>query len=110
VRLERQFDAVVALFHVMSYQLLEPGVAAVLDTAAFRMAGELFLFDVWHGPAVFVSEATRPRENLLPMAASALFATLVPELRVHDKVVVVNYDFTCFDSESGDQLNFSNNI
>src|SRR5262249_37637094 len=48
VRLKRQFDAVIALFHVMSYQVLDSDVAAVLDTAAYHLApGGLFLFDVW---------------------------------------------------------------
>jgi SAM-dependent methyltransferase len=106
-RLERQFGAVVALFHVMSYQVLDSDVSAVLDTAVCHLApGGLFLFDVWHGPAV-LSQRPSVREKIAINGSLRVIRKATPELRVHDKVVVVNYDFTCVDSESGHQLNFS---
>jgi SAM-dependent methyltransferase len=107
VRLERKFDAVVALFHVMSYQILDSDVAAVLNTAACHIApGGLFLFDVWHGPAVLFQRPSA-REKIAVDGSLRVVRKAMPELRMQDKVVVVNYDFTCFDSESGDQLAFS---
>ena len=78
VRLGRRFDAVISLFHVMSYQILDSEVAAVLDTAACHLApGGLLLFDVWHGPAVlFQGPASAARS--LSMAVSELFAKPPP--------------------------------
>jgi SAM-dependent methyltransferase len=107
VRLHRQFDAVVALFHVMSYQVSDTDVAAALDTAADHLApGGLFLFDVWHGPAVLFQ---RPSVREKSAVAGNLRVTrkATPELRMQDKVVIVNYDFTCVNSEAGRKLAFS---
>ncbi len=59
-----KFDAVISLFHVMSYQI---GNRDILD--AFSAAknclrrGGLFLFDVWYGPGVLSDKpAVRVRE------------------------------------------------
>jgi SAM-dependent methyltransferase len=53
LNLSETFDAVVALFHVMSYQTTDASVEAIVDTAARHLdTGGLFLFDYWHGPAV----------------------------------------------------------
>jgi SAM-dependent methyltransferase len=107
VRLGWQFEAVVALFHVMSYQVSDSDVAAVLDTAACHLTpGGLLLFDVWHGPAVLFQRPS-VREKVAVDGSLRVVRKATPELRVKDKVVVVNYDFTCADSESGHQLTFS---
>jgi len=66
----RSFDAVVSLFHVMSYQTGEADVAAAFATLSAHMTGRsVALFDLWHGPAVeHVLPETRVRraenENL----------------------------------------------
>lgn len=53
VALETRFDAVIALFHVASYQTTDADLAALLDAAARHLPpGGLFLFDFWYGPAV----------------------------------------------------------
>ena len=52
-RISRRFDAVAALFHVVSYQTTNMDVLATFATAAAHLEpGGIFLFDVWHGPAV----------------------------------------------------------
>lgn len=59
VRLGGHFDAVLALFHVMSYQTTDADLLAVLRSArAHLVPGGRFVFDFWHGPAVL---ADRPR-------------------------------------------------
>ena len=56
VRLGRRFDAVVALFAVMGYQIADADFVAAVRTAAVHLApGGLFVFDVWYGPAVLAS-------------------------------------------------------
>lgn len=49
----RNYDAVISLFHVMSYQTSNEDLAAAFGTAARHLrSGGLFLFDFWYGPAV----------------------------------------------------------
>ena len=64
--LDRSFDAVVSLFHVMSYQTSNQMLRAAFQTAARHLAtGGLFLFDVWHGPAVL---SQRPSKRIKEVA------------------------------------------
>jgi SAM-dependent methyltransferase len=47
------YDAIISLFHVMSYQTSNADLAAAVATAAAHLrTGGLFLFDFWYGPAV----------------------------------------------------------
>lgn len=51
--LGRTFDAVISMFAVVSYQLTDADAAAVFTTARRHLrSGGVFVFDVWHGPAV----------------------------------------------------------
>ena len=53
VRLGRTFDAVISLFHVMSYQLSHEDLRAAFETARIHLAdGGIFIFDCWYGPGV----------------------------------------------------------
>jgi SAM-dependent methyltransferase len=107
VCLGRQFDAVVALFHVISYQIEQSDFTAALDTAARHLTtGGLFLFDVWHGPAVLFQRPIA-REKIVIDGSLRLVRKATPELRAQERVVVVNYEFTCADGESASQFSFS---
>lgn len=51
------FDAVITLFHVMSYQTENADLQAAYDTAAWHLApGGVFLHDHWWGPAVLAQQ------------------------------------------------------
>ncbi|MGE5749408.1 MAG: class I SAM-dependent DNA methyltransferase, partial [Gemmatimonas sp.] len=53
VRLGRKFDAVVSLFHVMSYQASNEDLVAAFRTAREHLRPNgVFVFDCWYGPAV----------------------------------------------------------
>ncbi len=55
-RAGQAFDAVVCLFHVMSYQTTRADLEAALATARAHLApGGLFLFDAWYGPGVLTT-------------------------------------------------------
>lgn len=62
-RSDRQYDVVVALFHVMSYQVVNDDLAAAFATAAHHLRpGGVFIFDCWYGPGVISAPpATRVR-------------------------------------------------
>ena len=52
-RCNQKFDAVLSLFHVMSYQTTDHDLSAALATAkAHLREGGIFIFDCWYGPAV----------------------------------------------------------
>ena len=52
-RLGRKFDAVISLFHVMSYQTTNADLASAFGSAREHLVpGGAFIFDCWYGPAV----------------------------------------------------------
>lgn len=54
VRVGRHFDAIIALFHVVSYQTTNADLIATFQTARAHLGGvdSVFIFDLWYGPAV----------------------------------------------------------
>ena len=60
--LGQEFDAVLMMFTVLGYQLDDSELMAALATVRRHLRpGGLFLFDVWHGPAV-LAEGPGDRE------------------------------------------------
>jgi len=52
-RINKQFDAVISLFHVISYQTTNEDLQAAFATAKTHLKpGGVFIFDCWYGPAV----------------------------------------------------------
>jgi len=52
-RIDRKFDVVSSLFHVVSYQTTEQRLNALFETASTHLQEDaLFIFDFWYGPAV----------------------------------------------------------
>jgi SAM-dependent methyltransferase len=103
VRLERKYDVVVALFHVMSYQIGNRDIQSVLDTASRHLdKGGLFIFDCWYGPGVLTDRpATRIKRledegvKLVRLSEAEMDAT-------HNKVDV-SFDVFITDKLTGEQ-------
>jgi SAM-dependent methyltransferase len=92
VRLNRTFDAVTSLFHVMSYQNTEEDALALFRTAhAHLRAGGLFLFDFWFGPCVL---KVRPeeREKTMGNELVRVVRKAVPHMDICNDLVTVHYD------------------
>jgi len=107
VRLGQSFDAVIALFHVVSYQTTDADLQATFATAGRHLApGGVFLFDVWHGPAVL---AQRPEERVKKAADGDLEIVRMarPQLDPERHTVKVTYHIECWDRRSGEFVRFA---
>ncbi len=63
--LHRRFDAVVALFHVASYQITDADLAAFFSCIGRHLApGGAALLDCWFGPAVEAQKPARRRRRI----------------------------------------------
>lgn len=92
VRLRRKFDAVVALFHVMSYQTRNSDLEAAFQTAAGHLKpGGLFLFDFWYGPAV-LSDPPAVRIKRMADEYRRIVRLAEPTVNHAANVVTVNYE------------------
>ena len=100
-RSDSNSDAVIALFHVVSYQTNNEALLGVFRSArATLMPGGLFLFDFWYGPAVLtqrpqvrVKRITTPTHNLMRIAE--------PEQQLNRNVVNVRYTLVSVSRETG---------
>lgn len=77
VQLGRTFDAVLSLFHVISYQVSNADVQAVFARAfEHLLPGGLFVFDVWYSPAVY---AQKPEVRVKRLTDGDLEITRIAE-------------------------------
>ena len=81
IRLNKLFDAAIALFHVISYQTTNEDVTAAFETARHHLkTGGIFIFDVWYGPAVLTD---RPAVRIKRMADDQTEVTRLAEPVLH---------------------------
>ena len=96
VRIGKKFDAVIALFHVLSYQTSNADVQAMFETAATHIeTGGIFLFDCWYGPAVLtdrpetrVKRAEDDTVEIIRIAESVMFPNQ-NKVEVHYKLLAI---------------------
>ena len=105
VKLGRKFDAVIALFHVMSYQTTDDPLRRAFANAAEHLNGGLFLFDVWHGPAV-VKQPPEIRTKQIENANTKLIRTATPKLRQENHIVAVCYTIVAESVQNGTNETF----
>jgi SAM-dependent methyltransferase len=101
VRLDEKFDAVVSLFHVMSYQNTEADALALLETAREHLhPGGLFLFDFWYGAGVLTDPPTE-RKKVMEDETVHILRHAEPVQRVNDNIIEVHYHITITDKRGG---------
>lgn len=91
----RRYDAVLSLFHVVSYQTSNSDLNRVLARAADHLGvGGLFVFDVWYTPAVL---GEVPRVRVKRMADEQINIVRLAEPKIHSdsNCVEVNYTIFC---------------
>jgi len=100
-RLGRSFSAILALFHVLSYQVSNASVKAIFDRAAEHLqSGGLFVFDVWYSPAVYTM---KPETRLKTVSNARIRVNRIAEPRVYpnENRVDVHYTVLVEDLHSG---------
>lgn len=101
VKMGRTYDAVISLFHVISYQTSNDNLNAVFARAAKHLNQHgLFVFDFWYSPAVY---AQRPSVRVKRMANDKAEITRIaePTLRTNENQVDVRYSIYARDLASG---------
>lgn len=97
--LERKFDVVVSLFHVMSYQISDRDLQlAFQQVHKHLVAGGLFIFDCWYGPGVMTDPPARRERAMqnelvhVKRFAEPLHDELKHTVNVHYKVEVTELE------------------
>jgi SAM-dependent methyltransferase len=91
IEIGRHFDVVLSLFHVVSYQTGNADLQRTFANAARHLRPRgLFLFDVWHGPAV-LSERPSVRIKRVEDEATQLWRLAEPTLDTNASTVSVRY-------------------
>lgn len=85
------FDAVISLFHVISYQTSNESIIAILNNACRQLKpGGIFIFDYWYAPAVW---HIAPTLRVKRVSNQQLKITRIaqPECFQKQNIVKVNY-------------------
>lgn len=99
-RLDERFDVVLALFHVMSYQLTNDDLRSVFAKVKEHLApGGGFIFDCWYGPAVLTDRPT-VRVRQLADATTHVTRIAIPSLHPNSNRVDVQYQLFIRDQKS----------
>lgn len=92
--LGQTFDAVISLFHVVSYQTSDEDVTATFQNAGRHLRPDgLFLFDVWYGPAVLTQ---RPAVRVKRVQDEQVHLTRIAEPTLLPEQNCVHVDYTLF--------------
>ena len=101
VRTGHAYDAVISLFHVMSYQTTNADLEAVFATAAAHLSvGGVFLYDYWYGPAVLTQ---KPEVRVKRLEDDRIKVTRIaePVMHVNENLVDVNYSVFIEEKSTG---------
>jgi len=103
IKLNKKFDVVFSLFHVMSYQTTNKDLKMTLATVKEHLKEDgIFIFDFWYGPAVF-TERPEKRVKVLEDEEIKVERIADPVLKLNDNIVDVNYSVYVTDKFTGDK-------
>ncbi|MCX4353393.1 MAG: class I SAM-dependent methyltransferase [Lachnospiraceae bacterium] len=98
---QEKYDAVISLFHVMSYQNSNEDIMAAFQSARKALkAGGIFLFDAWYGPGV-LSDKPAVRVKEIEDKKNKLVRIARPAMHEKSNVVDVCYEVLVIDKASG---------
>jgi ubiquinone/menaquinone biosynthesis C-methylase UbiE len=105
IRLDRQFDVVLALFHVVNYQVTNQDLLATFATVKNHLkAGGIFICDVSYGPYVLGEFKSRPTASILRLEdnSNGNEVTYISELNflTHENIVEVTHNLWVTNQEN----------
>lgn len=93
LKLYEEFDAVISLFHVISYQITNESLRSVFKSTYQSLKDNgIFLFDVWYAPAVIHQKPTI-RIKKIETETNIITRIAEPELLINNNQVNVKYIF-----------------
>lgn len=102
-----QYDAVISLFHVMSYQNTNEDILKAFRSARAALStGGTFLFDVWYGPGVL---SDKPTLRVKEIQDDQYRLIRIARPVMHDKTSVVDvcYEILVIDKRTGETKTIS---
>lgn len=98
---EIKYDAVISLFHVMSYQNTNQDIMAAFKTARSLVEREgIFIFDVWYGPGV-LTDMPSVRVKKIEDERNELIRIARPVMHDKENLVEVCYEIFVIEKETG---------
>lgn len=104
LRLNKTYDVVVSLFHVLSYQNTNEEVIKFFKAAKEHLVDDgIFIFDFWYGPAVLTE---KPTVRVKRFQDDKIRVTRIaePTIDVQRNIVEVRYSILIEDKNSGKLL------
>jgi SAM-dependent methyltransferase len=97
----KKFDAVISLFHVISYQIKNEDIQEMFETAAKHLKKNgVFIFDFWYGPGVLTDPPAK-RQKRLENKDIEVFRIAEPVMYPNENTVDVNYSVHIKQKDSG---------
>jgi SAM-dependent methyltransferase len=99
-KIEKQFDAVLSLFHVMSYQTTNDNLYNSLKNAYDHLKPQgIFIFDFWYGPGV-LTDLPALRVKTFENNEIIINRICRPEIHANSNIVDVNYEVLIEDKKT----------
>jgi SAM-dependent methyltransferase len=99
IKMHRKYDAVLSLFHVMSYQVTNSSVQAVFDRAREHLEDKgVFIFDFWYTPAVL---ALKPAVRVKRMNDNFVRVTRIAEPIIYPNENRVDVKYSIYIEDVG---------
>ncbi|OFY26932.1 MAG: hypothetical protein A2X09_15105 [Bacteroidetes bacterium GWF2_43_11] len=106
-RIDTEFDSVLSLFHVASYQKTDDDLLNFFKTARDHLAkGGIFIFDSWYGPGVTTIKPKK-RIKVIEDENITIKRCAFPIIYPHINTVDVNYTIDIIDKLSGSEETIS---
>lgn len=100
-RINRQFDAVISLFHILSYQTTDEDVINFFNTVKYHLVKNgIIIFDIWYKNAV-LSQIPEKRVKELEDKYIKVKRYCVPNHIKEKSLVEVNYNIEIMDKMTG---------
>ena len=101
IDLNCRFDAVLSLFHVISYVIEDDDLERTFQTVRRHLnVGGTFLFDFWYGPAI-LRDPPQQRVKIVQAAETVIHRKTIPEWDQARNLVCVNYHIKVKNIASG---------